>query len=283
MLASQLPPPNDAVDTEDGDVDGIKYRVYIPKEAAKSGPLPVGVYTHGGGWMVGNIDQDDLLCRGIAEHAPTILVSVDYRLTPDHKFPTQLQDTLSVYKWAQQNASSYGGDPKKFFTIGGSAGGALALQVANKLVKDSSKRDNIKGVAASVPVTLHYDNVPEEYKSQYKAYTENGTDVPVIDKGSMEIFFEHAAVDPKDADTFVALATENHKNFPPVYFTACGRDPLRDDAVIMEAALKKAGVPTKLDMYDGLPHYFFIFPSLPESGQYIANLIGGVKWLISQM
>ena len=283
FLIPQLPPPSDAVDAQEGEVDGIKYRLYTPKEAAKGGPLPVGVWTHGGGFMTGDLNSDDLLCRAVAEHAPSIIVNVDYRLTPEHKVPTQLQDTLTVYKWARQNASSFGGDPKKFYTVGGSAGGGLALQVANRLTKDPSKRDGIRGVAAIVPLTLHWDHVPEQYKSAYNSYKENEKDAPIIDKESMDTFYKHAGVDPKDPDTFVALDTENHKNFPPVYFAACERDPLRDDSIVFEAALKKAGVPTKLDFYKDLPHYFWIFPAIPEGQQFVANLIGGVKWLISQM
>ncbi|KAL2441696.1 Versiconal hemiacetal acetate esterase [Exophiala dermatitidis] len=283
LLLPQLPQPSDAVESKDGEVDGIKYRLYTPKEASKQGPLPVGIWTHGGGWMTGDLNSDDLLCRVVAEHVPSIIVSVDYRLAPEHKVPTQLQDTLKVYRWAHQNATSIGGDPDKFYTIGGSAGGALALQVANALVKDPSKRNNIKGVAAVVPCTLHWDNVPEEYRSIYKAYEENKENVPIIDKESMEAFYHHTGVDPKDSNIFTALATDNHKNFPPTYFVSCEKDPLRDDAYVMEAALKKAGVPTKHDHYKGLPHYFWIFPSVPESQEYIQNLIGGVKWLVSQM
>ena len=204
--------------------------------------------------MIGNIDQDELLCRIVAENAPTILISVEYSLAPEAKYPTQLNETLSVYKWAQQNASSFGGDSEKFFSIGGSAGGGLALQVANKLVQNNSK-GAIKGVCAIVPISLHYDNVPEEHKSKYTAYVENGDGAAVIDKKSMAQFFEYAGVDPKDSDTFTALATENHKNFPPVYFTVCERDPLRDDGLVMEQLLKKAGVKTKLDFYKDMPHY----------------------------
>ncbi|KAK5189348.1 Telomerase-binding protein [Exophiala xenobiotica] len=283
ILLPQLPPPSDAVESKDGEVDGIKYRLYTPKEASKQGPLPVGIWTHGGGWATGDLNSDDLLIRIVAEHAQSIVVNVDYRLAPEHKAPTQLEDTLTVYNWARQNATSFGGDLSKFYSIGGSAGGALALQLANRIVKDPSKRDGIKGVAAIVPVTLHYDHVPEEYKSMFKAMQENEKDVPIIDKESMRSFYEFAGVDPQDSDIFTALATDNHKNFPPVYFVSCEKDPLRDDAYVMEAALKKAGVPTKHDTYPGLPHYFFIFPSLPESQQFVGNLIGGVKWLTTQM
>jgi hypothetical protein len=99
MLASLYPPPTAAVSSVDGDVDGIGYRIYTPVEAAKSGPLPVGLYTHGGGFVLGDLNAEDVLCRAIAEHAGCILVSVDYRLAPEHKAPAQLTDCLNVLKW----------------------------------------------------------------------------------------------------------------------------------------------------------------------------------------
>jgi len=281
MLGKQAPPPSEALSAEDGEVDGIKYRVYRPKGVTQ--PLPVGIWTHGGGWMTGDLNSDDALCRIVSEHASSVIVNVDYRLTPEFKLPTQLQDTLTVYKWARQNAVSIGGDPAKFFSIGGSAGGALALALANHIVKDPANRNGIRGIAAVVPVALHWSHVPEEYKSMYKAYDDNKEGTPIIDQESMRLFFESSGARHDDPSIFVALDKENHKNFPPTYLAACERDPLRDDAFVMEAALKKAGVPTKLDFYKALPHYFWIFPGLPEGQQFVANLVTGVKWLISQM
>lgn len=107
MLAPLYPPPTDAVSTKDGDVDGIGYRIYTPVEAAKGGALPVGLYTHGGGFVLGDLNGEDVLCRAIAEHCACILVSVDYRLAPDHKAPAQLQDSLNVLKWV---CASYFGE-----------------------------------------------------------------------------------------------------------------------------------------------------------------------------
>jgi versiconal hemiacetal acetate esterase len=99
MLLPQLPPPSDAVDTSDGEVKGVKYRLYTPKEAAKKGLLPVAIWAHGGGWVTGDVNADDPLCRILAEAVPSIIVNVDYRLAPEHKYPTQLEDTLTVYNW----------------------------------------------------------------------------------------------------------------------------------------------------------------------------------------
>ena len=195
----------------------------------------------------------------------------------------QFLDTLKIYEWAHANAASIGGDPAKFFSIGGSAGATLALAVANYLVADPAKRSLIKGCAAIVPATMHWSHVPEEYRSMYKSYDEN-VGVPIIDKEVMDFFFTEAGLDdPKDPNVFVALNTENHKNFPPTYVVTCEADPLRDDGKVLELCLKKAGVPVKSDYYPGLPHYFWIFPSVPEGQQFVGNLIGGCKWIIGQM
>ena len=181
------------------------------------------------------------------------------------------------------NASTFKGDPNKVYTIGGSAGGGLALQIALQVIKDSKLKPGLKGIAAMVPCTTHWDAVPEKYKSKYTAYTDNGKDAPIIDKESMDIFYKNVGADPKDPEVFTILATDYHKDFPPVYFTSCEFDPLRDDAYVMEAALKDAGVKTKHDHYEGMPHYFWIFPPVPEGQTYVGNLIQGIEWLKSQM
>ncbi|KAK4543517.1 Telomerase-binding protein [Oleoguttula mirabilis] len=263
-LLPQYPKPSENFESKDGDVDGIKY-------------------PHGGGWMLGDLDGDDLLCRAVAEYTNSAVVSIDYRLTPEYKWPIQLEDCMKVYKWAHQNASSFHGDAKRFYTIGGSAGGGLALAIANQIIQDPELKAGLKGIAAMVPATVHFDNVPEQYRAAYKSYAENATDVPILDKESMEIFYKYLGADPKDPSLFTLLAADSHKCFPPTYFTSCGFDPLRDDAVSMESALKAAGVPTKHDHYEGFPHYFWIFPSVPESQQYVGNLLAGIGWLQSQM
>ena len=201
------------------------------------------------------------------------------RLPPSHRAqsPTQFMDSLKVYEWAHKNASSsIGGNPDKFFSIGGSAGATLALALANYLVADPSKRSSIRGCVAIVPATLHWDHVLPEYKSMYKSMDEN-VGVPIIDKETMDTFFNAAGVDPKDPNTFVALNKENHKNFPPTYIATCEADPLRDDGKILEECLKNAGVPVKSDYYAGLPHYFWIFPSVTEGQEFAGESDWGLQ------
>ena len=151
------------------------------------------------------------------------------------------------------------------YTIGGSAGGGLAFQVANQILRDSSLKSSLKGIVGMVPLTAHPDSVPEKYASSYKSYHENADGAPVIDKESMDIFMREAGIDANDKSAFVILADDIHKEYPPTYFTNCEFDPLRDDTTVMMQALKEAGVETKQDYYEGMPHYFWIFPPIPES------------------
>ena len=146
----------------------------------------------------------------------------------------------------------------------------LAFQVANQILRDDKLKKTIRGIVAMVPITAHYDSIPSKYADKYKAYQDNAKDAPVIDKESMDIFYEHAGVDPKDPSCFTLLATDKHAEFPPTYFTSCEFDPLRDDTTVMKQALDEAGVETKHDYYPGFPHYFWIFPPVPEGqGEYI--------------
>jgi hypothetical protein len=107
-----------------------------------------------------------------------------------------LHQTTSIFlntdiTQAHANASTFHGDPNRMYTAGGSAGGALALQIANKIVKDPELKSSLKGVAALVPCTAHWDSIPDKYKSKYTAYEDNKKGTPIIDKGSMEIFYEY--------------------------------------------------------------------------------------------
>ncbi|OJJ65608.1 hypothetical protein ASPBRDRAFT_35807 [Aspergillus brasiliensis CBS 101740] len=279
LLAANRAPAGPKVLTVDMTIEGVKCRVYSPISQKES--HPVGVYTHGGGFICGDLDSEDTLCRAISHAVDCIIISVDYRLGPEYKLPVMLEDTLAVYQWAWDNASQLKGDQDAFFSIGGSAGGGLALAVANHYAQQPDTDKYIKGVVALVPLTLHWDNVPAEFQEDYRSYVENATDVPIIDGSSMRTFYEAVDADPNDARIFTALSPY-HRNFPPTYICTCEADPLRDDGTVMKKALRKAGVPTKLTTYPNLPHYFWIFPDLQATGKFVNDVISGVKWVISQ-
>lgn len=106
MLKPGMPAPSAAVSAKDSELDGIKYRIYTPVDATKNGPLPVGVYTHGGGMACGDLDSEDVLCRALCEHTPAIIVSVDYRLAPEHPAPAQFLDSLAIYNWVSRRPTT---------------------------------------------------------------------------------------------------------------------------------------------------------------------------------
>ncbi|KAG9234343.1 Alpha/Beta hydrolase protein [Amylocarpus encephaloides] len=276
-LAAQAPPPDTSVETRDDTADGVPVRIYKSLDSGDQ-KLPIGVYYHGGGLLCGNIDGEDAWCRFIAKATPCIIVSVDYRLSQTDKFPAQLDDSMKAYHWVLKNASTLNALPNKIFTIGASAGGGLALGVADQLIKSGS-RSKICGVVGLVPVTAHPSNVPEKYKSIYNSYEENKTDVPIIDADSMATFFQASAVDFKDEKAFVVLS-KDLKEFPPVYIATCGKDPLRDDGVVLEAMLNDLGVPTKRDHYEGEPHYFWLFPGIQGGVEFLENVAKGAQWVL---
>ena len=163
--------------------------------------------------------------------------------------------------------------------MGASAGGGLALTVADQAIK-VGQGSHIQGIVAMVPVTAHPSSIPSEYASQYKAYEENGSGVPVIDASTMKTFFEAVNADYKDEKTFVTLSKDLSK-FPPTYVCTCGKDPLRDDGRVLEEMLKKEGVKTKSDKYEGLPHYFWMMPGIPGGEAFLANVVKGAQWVLS--
>ncbi|KAJ4177043.1 hypothetical protein NW759_017472 [Fusarium solani] len=285
MLEPQYPAPSTTVRTEDGTIDAIKYRIFTPAAANQGISLPLGVYYHPGGFVIGKSFTDDVLCRTIAEKTGSIVVSVEYRLAPEHKAPAQLEDALKALEWAYDNATQLGGDSKKIYTIGTSAGAGLALCVARKVALGQSQvsPDVIKGVVALAPYTLHNRYIPEAYRSTHQSYVENRDGVPMIDLASLDAFFDDASLDPKDEDYFAALDQDHHKLLPPTYVATCEIDPLRDDGKVLAESLKTSGVSVKTDHYDGLPHCFWVFPGLPESQRFMENTVNGVKWILSKM
>lgn len=277
-LAAQAPPPDASIQTKDEKADGVPVRIYTPPGASGK-KLPIGVYYHGGGYLVGNLDSEDAWCRVIAKHTPCIIVSVDYRLSTTHKLPVMLEDSVAAFKWVYTNASQLGGDQSKVFTIGASAGGGLAATVADQLIKAGSGFHCV-GIVAMVPVAAHPSSIPSQYKSQYTAYTENGSGVPIIDADSMRIFFEAAGAKYDDEKVFVTLSKDLGK-FPKTYIATCGKDPLRDDGKVLELMLKEKGVQTKSDFYQGVPHYFWLFPGIERGEEFLLNVCKGANWVLS--
>ncbi|KAL2851404.1 Alpha/Beta hydrolase protein [Aspergillus pseudodeflectus] len=286
----EIPPPDDSVQTEDVTLESFWVRVYTPPETtkrdskastpnAKAKPAPVGIYLHGGGWTMGSVDQEDGFCRLVSKSHNMTIVSVSYRLAPEHKYPAALDDCVDATIWASKylHASS-------FILIGASAGGNLAFGTALKLLDRHSDlaKNLLNGVVALVPVTVHPDAVPASIKAAglYNSYEANAT-ATVNTASAMASFFTAYGA-PRDDKYTSCLLHPRLRELKKVYIAECGADTLRDDARLMRRKLEREGVPTVYDAYPGFPHYSWTFPSkhLEEHRNvFLGRVMEGVRWV----
>ena len=166
-----FPAPDESVKTENKKISPeVTVRIYTPPNYA--GNQVVGLYIHGGGFCMGDLDGEDGECRRYSKSVGVVLVAVDYRLAPAHRYPAGLNDCLTAYRWALEESSYLKTIPNRAFIIGASAGGGLAISTALQLV-DAGEADTLEGLIAILPVTLHPDACPPALKSQYTSYEEH--------------------------------------------------------------------------------------------------------------
>lgn len=237
----------------------IQVRIYTPEGV---GPFPALVYYHGGGWVIGNLDTVDVPCRMLANRAGCIVVSVDYRLAPEHKFPTAAEDAYAAAKWVSENAASIGVDPERIAVGGDSAGGNLAAVVA--LMARDQGGPSIAYQMLIYPVTNHsYDT--ESYRDNAEGY--------FLTKNTMVWFWNHYLRDEQDGKHPYAspLLEEDLSGLPPALVITAGFDPLRDEGEAYAERLKAAGVPVEATCYDGMIHGFFWMPGMLAQGNAVIN------------
>jgi acetyl esterase/lipase len=241
----QLPGPDGA----------IPVRIYTP---AGSGPLPVLVFFHGGGWVLCNLDTHDPVCRSLANAAGCVVVSVDYRLAPEARFPAAADDCYAATQWAMGNAHLINGDAKRVAVGGDSAGGNLAAVVA-LMARD-------RGAAAPIfqllvyPVTDHLPDTPSSRENR-DGYFLTGDD--------MVWFWSHYLSNESDAANPYAcpLRAKSLAGLPPALVITAEFDPLRDEGEMYAARLREAGVKAGSVRYDGMIHGFFSMAGFLEQGR----------------
>ena len=228
-----------------GAAGNLPARIYTPDGA---GPFPVIVYFHGGGWVIADKQVYDGGARGLAKQARAVVVSVDYRLAPEHKFPAAWDDAFAAYKWVAANAASINGDPARLTLAGESAGGNLALATA------IAARDG--GVRAPLHVLAVYP-VGQTGNLDTKSYQDSVTAKP-LNKAMIGWFVDKLLAQPADkANPRLDLVNAKLAGLPPVTIINAQIDPLREDGALLEAALKKAGVRVTRTVYNGVTHEFF--------------------------
>lgn len=186
MAKFEIPPTDTSISSEDIRVnENLRVRVYTPPSPSSQSSL--GIYYHGGGWVLCDLDSEDAICRLVSKTLSMVIVSVDYRLAPKHEFPLALNDCVDAFDWAVANAAKLKVRDTKVTIMGGSAGGNLAIGAALKLI-DEGRGGPIGGVVALVPVTIHPDAVPVELKGKHSSYEENA-DLTLNTKSAMLEFW----------------------------------------------------------------------------------------------
>ena len=224
----------------------VPARVYRP---AGTGPFPVVMMFHGGGWVIGDLDTADCQSREICRGAGALVISVDYRLAPEHRFPAATEDCYSATRWAVDHAGDYDGDPGSLAVAGDSAGGNLAAVVA-QMARDR-RGPTIAFQLLIYPVTDGVNFDTPSYRDNADGY--------LLTAEAMHWFWDHYAPSPDDRRNPYAspLLASDLSGLPPALVMTAQYDPLRDEGEAYANALAKAGVDAKSIRYDGFIHGFF--------------------------
>jgi len=256
---ARLGPRPDVAVVKDLEVPGpagpIPVRVYRPSERAD---LPVLVYLHGGGWAICSLETHDVTCRQLANGADCVVVSVGYRLAPEHPFPAAPEDCYAALGWTARHAASLGADPQRLAIGGDSAGGNLSA-VVSLMARDRSG-PRLCHQLLVYPVTDHAFDTD--------SYRENA-EGPLLTRETMKGFWGHYLAREEDGRHPYAspLRAEDVSGLPPAHVITAEYDPLRDEGEAYARRLAAAGVPVVQRRYDGMIHGFFGFSDFIDLGR----------------
>ena len=234
-------------------------RVYRP--AGPQETLPVMVFFHGGGWVFGTLDTHDPYCRALAAEAGMVVVSVDYRLAPEHKFPAAVEDSLAAADWVLAHAAELGGDAARVFVGGDSAGGTLAAVVA-LLLRDKGVNP-LAGQMLLYPVAGYYDPPTPSYLENAEGYG--------LTRAGMIWFWNHYLNESADAMDFRAVPQQaaSLAGLPRAFVVTAEYDILRDEGQAYATRLEDAGVAVTHVFGEGMNHGYAAspneFPLLPQA------------------
>ena len=247
--------------TAKGEVGLVPVRIYRPKGAV--GALPLVVNFHGGGWTIGSLDSADWLCSHVAVGTHAVVVSVDYRLAPGHRFPAAAEDCYAALVDLVGRAAELGADPTRVAVMGDSAGGNLAA-VVSLMARDRS----------GPPIAYQALLYPATDLTRSSPSVRQNAHAPVLTKADCLAFRDHylGGQDPRQPYASPLYAPD-HSGLPPALIQVAEHDPIRDDGYRYAEKLRAAGVPVRLTQYVGMPHGYVSFPRICRSApQALAEL-----------
>src|SRR5689334_1087067 len=247
-----------------GPAGALPVRLYYP---AKGEALPLVVYFHGGGWVIGDLEIVDRPCRALANASRCIVASVNYRLSPETKFPGPAEDCYAATRWLAEHAKDIGANGRFLAVAGDSAGGTLAA-VVSQMARDRG------GPAISYQVLIYPVTVPAE-GNQFASYRDNAEGY-LLTKAGLEWFWNHYLASSADGKNPYAspLHAADLSRLPPAIVITAEFDPLRDEGQEYAKRLQAAGVKVKTSHYPGLIHGFFWMAGALSAGKDLTAEIG---------
>ncbi|MCW5626394.1 MAG: alpha/beta hydrolase [Burkholderiales bacterium] len=226
----------------------IGLRIYWPRERMIGETLPVLVWFHGGGFVIGSLDTHDTACRFLSNGADCIVISVDYRLAPEAKFPAAIDDSFAALRWVVFNGADLGIDIGRIAVGGDSAGGNLAA-VCALMARDA-------GFPVRFQLLIYPCTAPEPETASHRAFA----DGYLLTRQTITWFYRHYLRSSKDTHDFryAPLIADDLSSLPPAWLCVAGFDPLRDEGVQYATRLIEAGNRVTLVNYEGAVHGFFL-------------------------
>ena len=265
-LAAMVPKPHERLAAvENGEiVPGLRVRLYRPEG---EGPFPICLYFHGGGWVVGDLESHDHVCRSLASRGGAVVVNVDYRLAPEHRHPTALDDCLTALRWVESHAKDLEGDSSRISVCGDSAGGHLAAALAIRVRDEGGPR--IASQLLIYPVTdRNFETVSyREYASGYG-----------LTRANMQWFWECYHPSAELDSTAAPLRTKDLKGLPPATVITAEYDVLRDEGEAYARRLHKEGVAVRGTRFLGMNHGFIRLAAVyPQADRALTDLAGALR------
>jgi acetyl esterase len=250
-IAVMAPAPEMASVVErsiDGPGGPLKLRIYTP---FGDGVLPLMMFFHGSGFVLCTLDTHDGMCRNLAAGCGCVVVSVDYRLAPEHKFPKGPDDCLAATRWAAAHAAEFGADPKRIMVAGDSAGGNMAAVTALRIRDEGGPK--LCGQMLLYPVTDYYTRGTRSYEENANGYG--------LTRDTMKWFWDHYLNHEGEAEDPYAspLRAVDLAGLPPAYVLSAEYDPLRDEAELYGERLQASGAAVRITRRAGMNHGFMFW------------------------
>jgi acetyl esterase len=253
LMAPPAPVGNVTERTIEGPGGSMVLRVYTPRSP---GPYPLLVFFHGSGFVLCSLNTHDGMCRNLCAGADCLVVSVDYRLAPEHKFPAAIEDCVFATRWVADHATELNGDAARLVIAGDSAGGNIAAATALRLRDEGGPP--LCGQLLLYPVTDYHTPGTPSYEANAEGYG--------LTRDTMKWFWDHYLTDPSEASNPYAapLRARDLSGLPPALVITAEYDPLRDEGERYAERLLEAGVGTALLRCDGMNHGFLFWVGLVD-------------------